>query len=496
MTALENQTAAPPESLTGLIERVTFFNEDNGFAVIKVKARGHREPITVVGSLPSVNAGEWLTAEGRWVQDREFGLQFRAELLRSAAPTTREGIEKYLASGMVKGIGPAYAGKLVAKFGEKIFDIIENCSGRLEEVEGIGPERRRRIKAAWAEQKIIREIMVFLHSNGVSASRAVRIYKTYGEQAIETLRANPYVLAKDIRGIGFRTADQIAQKMGVPHESLLRACAGLAHVLSEATSQGHCALPAHLLQEEACKLLDVPESFVESALERTLEPPRIDSRTGGRQDLVFLPLLKRAEQGIAERVKRLCASPASYPAIDFEKAVAWCEQRTGPGSGRQSTRRFAAGLDPADARHYRRTWRGQDYAAQGDPDDSCGQESALPALRADRSRGQTPGRNHGPGSQDHPPSVGGRSPAREGFLRNETRPLDCDLLVVDETSMVDVALMHPSAARPCPRKAALLLVGDVDQLPSVGPGIGATRSDGERDRAGGSAAGSVPAGGP
>ena len=162
---------------------------------MKVKARGQRDLVTVVGSLASVNAGEWLTAEGHWIQDRQFGLQFRADLLRSTPPTSREGIEKYLASGMVKGIGPTYAGKLVEKFGEKIFDIIDNCSGRLEEVEGIGPERRRRIKAAWAEQKVIREIMVFLHSNGVGTSRAVRIYKTYGDEAVELIQANPYILA-------------------------------------------------------------------------------------------------------------------------------------------------------------------------------------------------------------------------------------------------------------------------------------------------------------
>ncbi len=260
-----------PESLTGLIERVTFFNEENGFAVMKVKARGHRELVTVVGPLPAVNAGEWLAAEGRWVQDAQFGLQFRADLLRSTPPTTREGIEKYLASGMVKGIGPTYASKLVAKFGEKIFDIIDNYSGRLEEVEGIGPERRRRIKTAWAEQKVIREIMVFLHSNGVGTSRAVRIYKTYGEGAIETLRANPYTLAQDIRGIGFRTADQIAQKMGIPHDSLLRACAGLSHVLLEATGQGHCGLPIEPLKEEAGKLLLVPDSVIEAAMQRTLD---------------------------------------------------------------------------------------------------------------------------------------------------------------------------------------------------------------------------------
>ena len=181
--------------------------------------------MTVVGSVPSANPGEWLTAEGRWVQDREFGQQFRAELLRSSAPTTREGIEKYLGSGMVRGIGP---------------------------------ERRRQIKAAWSVQKVVREIMVFLHSHGVSSSRAVRIYKTYGENAIAEVRANPYSLALDISGIGFRTADQIAQKIGIPYDSIMRACAGLRHVLLEATGQGHCALPMSLLKEETGKLLLVP----------------------------------------------------------------------------------------------------------------------------------------------------------------------------------------------------------------------------------------------
>jgi exodeoxyribonuclease V alpha subunit len=211
---VQQPSAAVPESLSGLIERVTFFNEENGFGVLRVKAKGHRDLVTVVGSLPSVSAGEWLTAQGQWIQDREFGLQFKAEMLASTAPTTKEGIEKYLGSGMVKGIGPVYAKKLVEKFGEKIFDIIEQESGRLEDVDGIGPKRRLRIKDAWAEQKVIRNIMVFLHSNGVSTSKAVRIYKTYGEGAIERVQADPYCLAKDIHGIGFKTADQIAQKIG------------------------------------------------------------------------------------------------------------------------------------------------------------------------------------------------------------------------------------------------------------------------------------------
>ena len=268
--AVQNTSTTLPESLSGLIERVTFFDEDGGFGVLKVKAQGHRDLVTVVGSLPSVSAGEWLTAQGRWVQDREYGQQFRAEMLTSTPPTSKEGIEKYLGSGMVKGIGPVYAKKLVEKFGEGVFDIIEKASARLEDVDGIGPKRRKRIKAAWDEQKVIRDIMLFLHSNGVSTSRAVRIYRTYGEDAIEKVRNDPYRLAKDIHGIGFKTADQIARKIGIPVDSLVRACAGLNHVLLEATGDGHCALPVELLKDEAGKLLLVEEKIVTDALERTL----------------------------------------------------------------------------------------------------------------------------------------------------------------------------------------------------------------------------------
>ena len=308
---------------------MTFFNEENGFAVLKVKARGHRDLVTVVGPLPSVSPGEWVTAEGGWVQDREFGLQFRARLLSSTPPTTREGIEKYLGSGMVKGIGPIYARKLVLAFGEKIFDIIETESARLESVEGIGPKRRKKIKEAWAEQKVIRTIMVFLHSQGVSTSRAVRIYKTYGEEAVEKVRANPYALAKDIHGIGFKTADQIALNIGIPRDSLIRACAGLSHVLLEATGNGHCALPLAVLEEEAGKLLILEEALIEAALTKAHEDRDLVTETIDGEALVFLPSLKRAEEGIAARVRNLCTLPCTYPPIDLPKAIEWCEGKTG-----------------------------------------------------------------------------------------------------------------------------------------------------------------------
>ena len=203
------------EVLAGLVERVTFHNDDSGFCVLRTKARGHRELVTVVGHAASIAAGEWITATGEWANDHTHGQQFKAHFLRTSAPTSIEGIEKYLGSGMIRGIGPVYAKKLVKAFGDKVFDTIEAEPGRLREVTGIGPVRAKRITDGWAEQKVIREIMVFLHSNGVGTARSVRIYKTYGTDAVQVMTENPYRLARDIRGIGFVTADAIAMKLGV-----------------------------------------------------------------------------------------------------------------------------------------------------------------------------------------------------------------------------------------------------------------------------------------
>jgi exodeoxyribonuclease V alpha subunit len=457
------------ESLSGLIERVTFFNEENGFAVLKVKAKGHRDLVSVVGSLASVSAGEWVTAEGHWVHDREFGQQFRADLLNSAAPTTREGIEKYLGSGMVKGIGPIYAQKLVAKFGERIFDVIEQESARLETVDGIGPKRRKQIKDAWAEQKVIRDIMVFLHSNGVGTSRAVRIYKTYGENAIEKVQANPYALAQDIHGIGFKSADQIAQRIGIPHDSILRARAGLSHVLLEATGNGHCALPVELLLEETGKLLEVDERIIQSALAQTLGEGELVKEAIGGQELAFLPALKRAEENIAARIRRLCQGPANYPAMDFDKAIEWCQKKTGKE------------LAPSQKTALRQALSSRVLVLTGGP--GVGKTTLVNAilliLRAKKVRCQLCAPT-GRAAKRLWETTGLEAktihrllevnPSTGGFMRNESFPLECDLLVVDETSMVDVPLMS-QLLRALPSNASLLLVGDMDQLPSVGPGM-------------------------
>src|SRR6266700_2130586 len=206
----ENQ---PHEVLAGLVERVTYHNAENGFCVLRAKARGHRDVVTVVGHAASISAGEWMTASGEWVNDRTHGQQFKARFLRTSPPTSADGIEKYLSSGMIRGVGAVYAKKLVRAFGEKVFDVIEATPDRLREVDGIGPVRAASILAAWVEQKAVREIMVFLHSHGVGTARAVRIFKTYGADAIQIMTENPYRLARDIRGIGFNAVEGFFAKL-------------------------------------------------------------------------------------------------------------------------------------------------------------------------------------------------------------------------------------------------------------------------------------------
>jgi len=287
--------AAASEPLVGLVERVTFHNPDNGFCVLRVKAKGQRDLVTVVGHAPTISAGEFIQASGSWVNDRTHGPQFKASFLRAAPPTTIEGIEKYLGSGMIKGIGPIYASKLVRAFGEAVFDVIEDQPERLREVEGIGPKRAERIIAEWADQKVIREIMIFLHSHGVSTSRAVRIFKVYGADAIQVLSENPYRLARDVRGIGFKTADAIAARLEIEKTAMIRARAGIGFTLTEAMDDGHCGLPLDELVRTAEQLLEIPTQIVEQALDLEIEAGDVVVDTVGDRRCIFLAGLHSAE---------------------------------------------------------------------------------------------------------------------------------------------------------------------------------------------------------
>jgi len=327
------RTGSGPDSttevLSGLVERVTFHSEESGFCVLRVKARGHRDLVTTVGHAAMISAGEWITASGVWLNDRNHGLQFKAHFLKTSAPSSIEGIEKYLGSGMIKGIGPVYAKRLVKMFGKDVFDIIEETPARLREVEGIGPKRADKITAGWADQKVIREIMVFLHQHGVGTARAVRIFKTYGTDAVQVMSENPYRLAKDIRGIGFRTADLIAEKLGIEKTAMIRIRAGISFALTEAMGNGHCGLPRAELIGLAEKLLEVPAPLIEAALSEELVEETVTLDRVGDAECVFLTGLYMAERGIAEQIKRIRSGPLPWSEIDSDKALPWIEQKTG-----------------------------------------------------------------------------------------------------------------------------------------------------------------------
>ncbi len=466
---MSEPAGANDDGVRGVVERVTFHNEETGFSVLRVDVRGRRELVTVIGNVAVVSPGEWITAEGRWVRDREHGMQLKAERVETQPPDSREGIEKYLASGMIKGIGPVYAKKLVAQFGEEVFAIIENESARLQEVPGIGAERRRAIKEAWAEQRVVREIMVFLHANGVSTSRAVRVYKTYGEEAIERIRTDPYCLARDIRGIGFKSADAIAGKLGLAGDSVLRVRAGLAHCLDEAGSDGHCAMVRDGLTEATAELLGVDLELAERVLDGAVGRDELAVESVSGRELIYLPRMLAAERQVAERLGALARrEQTGYPEIDLERALTWVQGETGKvlADSQVTALRLAVGRSLA--------------VVTGGP--GVGKTTLInsvlkilrakgvrcvlcaPTGRAAKRLAESTGLEAKTIHRLLEPERGG------GFKRHEGNPLAGDLFVMDEVSMVDVPLMA-RFLRALPPRGNLLLVGDADQLPSVGPGL-------------------------
>ena len=455
--------------LTGLIEHIVFHSEETGFTVMKVQVQGHREPVSVVGKAPDIHAGEWLDAHGEWLVDSRHGRQFKAEEMRTTAPDTREGIEKYLASGLIRGIGPVYAAKLVERFGKEIFDVIDKRSAELETVEGIGPMRRRQIKEAWNEQQAVREIMTFLFSHGVSTARAHRIYRTYGDDAINVVQRDPYCLARDIHGIGFKSADAIAMTMGIATDSPLRARAGAIYVLQELTNNGHCAFPEEQLCEQAVELLSIATPTITQAIESEVGDGRlVREQEAGEAPLIYLATLHRAEVSLSRRLVALARGRHPCPAVDVDKAIPWVEEKV------------RLTLAPAQRRAVARAIEAKVLVITGGP--GVGKTTIIqsilkivtakklrPALcaptgRAARRLAETSGL---PAKTIH--RLLAYDPRRGRFKHDHRNPLEGDIFVVDETSMIDLPLAA-SLFDAIPLHAAVILVGDVDQLPSVGPG--------------------------
>ncbi|VGO20148.1 SF1B family DNA helicase RecD2 [Pontiella sulfatireligans] len=457
------------DKLDGQIERVVFRNEENGFCVLRVKVRGHKELITVTGTVPTVNPGEWMAGDGEWFTDPRHGRQFKAEKMRMSKPDTLEGIEKYLASDLVKGIGKEYAKRLVQTFGRDVFDVIENSSGKLLKVEGIGKGRKDNIKKAWDEQKSIRQIMAFLFSHGISTVRAFRIHKIYGEKAIEFVQRDPYCLARDIRGIGFLIADQIAMKLGIAKDSDLRARAGLEFCLGEITSNGHCAYVRNDLLSRTGELLQIDLEIIARGLDYSIEAKRLIQRADFQgRDLIYLPKLYFAEIELAKRLQTLGKGKHPCPAVDFEKALAWVQQKSG------------ITLANAQRNALKTAVQSKVMVITGGP--GVGKttlvNSVLMVLKAKKMRVALCAPT-GRAAKRMAETTGMEAktihrllqfnPGTGGFVHCADKPLECDVLIVDESSMIDVVLAS-QLMDAVPLHAAVVIVGDADQLPSVGPG--------------------------
>ncbi len=468
---------APLQFLEGTLERITFQNDENGYTVARVIPKGKTYELTVVGTLSGVNVGELLHLEGIWTNHAQYGRQFEVRSYSVHYPATIEGLRKYLGSGLVHGIGPVTASRIVDYFGLDILDIIEHSPQRLREVPGIGNHRAEGIAQAWEEQKQIKEIMMFLQGHGVSTSLAVRIYKQYGQNAINVVRSNPYQLARDVYGIGFRTADKIARQMGISLNAPERLQAGLLFTLGTLSDEGHCFATREQLLGEAVRLLEVNRADCEAQLEYLVRMKDLIAEDAENKDpasqAIYLPPFFMAERGVASRLRRIQLSPndrlSDFQAVDWPKAFTWLagqipiqltEKQSeavqvsltskvsvltgGPGTGKSTITGSIIRL--LQARNHSVLLA----APTGRAAKRLSETTGLEAKTIHRLLEFKPG-------------------GSTLFLRDQGNPLDADLVIIDETSMVDILLMNHLLSA-IDQGSHLLLVGDVDQLPSVGPG--------------------------
>ncbi|WP_330317804.1 AAA family ATPase [Streptomyces platensis] len=492
--------------IEGVLERITYANEENGYTVARVDTgRGSGDLLTVVGALLGAQPGESLRMEGRWGSHPQFGKQFMVENYTTVLPATIQGIRRYLGSGLIKGIGPRIADRIAEHFGTDTLDIIEREPGRLVEVPGLGPKRTKLIGAAWEEQKAIKEVMVFLQGVGVSTSIAVRIYKKYGDAAISVTRNEPYRLAADVWGIGFLTADRIAQSVGIPHDSPDRVKAGLQYALSQSTDQGHCFLPEEQLIADAVKLLQVDTGLVIDCLGELAADPEgvVREQVPGDADgappvtAVYLVPFHRAEISLAGRLTRLLRTDEdrmpAFRDVDWDKALAWLARRTGAELAPEQQQAVRLALTQKVAVLTGGPGCGKSFTVRSVVELARAKKAtvvlAAPTGRAAKRLSELTGAEASTVHRLLELKPGGDA------AYDADRPLDADLVVVDEASMLDLLLAN-KLVKAVPPGAHLLLVGDVDQLPSVGAGEvlrdllaggGAARGGSPRTESGGGA---------
>jgi exodeoxyribonuclease V alpha subunit len=466
--------------LEGVLERITYANEETGYTIARVATeRTGPDLLTVVGPLLGAQVGESLRLTGRWSSHPKYGKQFQVHSYTTVLPATIQGIRRYLGSGLIRGIGPMMAERMVAHFGADILAIIEEQPGRLIEVHGLGPKRTRRIAEAWEEQKAIKEVMVFLSDLGVSTSLAVRIYKRYADKSIPIVRAEPYRLASEVWGIGFKTADTIAQAVGIPHDSPERIKAGLQYTLSQAADNGHCYLPEPELIREAAKILDVDRDLIDPCLEALVAAegvvresvPDSDDVTASAITAVYLVPFHRAERSLASGILDLLTASqerlAAFAVVDWQKALGWLRARTGQdlAPGQQQAVKLA--LTSKVAVLTGGPGCGKSFTVRSVVELATAKQAAIllvaPTGRAAKRLAELTGHDACTVHRLLELQPGGEP------KYDRDNPLHADLVVVDECSMMDVILAN-KLIKAIPDGAHLLLVGDVDQLPSVGSG--------------------------
>ncbi|MEK7256194.1 MAG: AAA family ATPase, partial [Bacteroidota bacterium] len=460
------------DTITGHIERITFQSAENGWTVARLQEPKKLDLTTVVGTMPSVQVGETLRCQGFWKNDPIYGFQFTVQDYQVTQPATIRGIQKYLASGMIKGIGDHFAEQIVSKYGEQTLDVIDQTPDVLMEIDGIGPKRLAKIKMGWREQKAIRDIMTFLLGYGISPTYAQKVFKTYGDDSIRIIKDNPYQLAKDIWGIGFKTADATAQKLGIGKESEMRIDAGVEYVLNELSNDGHTCYPVDKFLEEAQKLLEVDANLVAARLaaieqeERILTAPLVIE--GQLTACVWLKLFHVCEQGIAAELRRLQQGVSTLREVKVVSAVEWAEKKLNIQLA--PNQRLAVGGSLSQKVHIITGGPGTGKSTitkvillvthQLTQKILLAAPTGRAAKRMSEITGMKASTIHALLEYDF--NIG-------GFKRNRDNPLDCDLLIVDEASMIDTVLMF-NLLKAIPTHARVVFVGDVDQLPSVGAG--------------------------